>query len=192
VFLKKALGIRRQDRSWSGGCFGASPPICRAHTAPHKCQRITTSHSQQTPFSLVIYRHFGVTDKLSIRQNIKAKLFISSEPASFLSSAMLRRVAHVRSDVSEELSASFIRVTRIGELGTTLAVTSDRRTLRRNTRATRSNIPEDTILHSLRRQTLKSYTISFLYRSLFKFEHVPPKRPCLKHCAQLYTRKFFP
>jgi hypothetical protein len=37
---------------------------------------------------------------------------------------MLRRVALVRTDVSEELSASFIRVTRIGELGTTLAVTS--------------------------------------------------------------------
>jgi hypothetical protein len=31
---------------------------------------------------------------------------------------MLRRVALVRADVSEELSASFIRVTRIGELGT--------------------------------------------------------------------------
>jgi hypothetical protein len=30
---------------------------------------------------------------------------------------MLRRVAFVRSDVSEEPSASFIRVTRIGELG---------------------------------------------------------------------------
>jgi hypothetical protein len=35
---------------------------------------------------------------------------------------MLRRVALVRTDVSEELSASFIRVTRIGELGT-IAVT---------------------------------------------------------------------
>jgi hypothetical protein len=40
------------------------------------------------------------------------------------SSEMLRRVALVRADVSEELSASFIRVTIIGELGTTLAVTS--------------------------------------------------------------------
>jgi hypothetical protein len=40
---------------------------------------------------------------------------------------MLRRVALVRTDVSEELSASFITVTRIGELGTTLAVTSNRR-----------------------------------------------------------------
>jgi hypothetical protein len=39
-------------------------------------------------------------------------------------SGMLHHVALVRTDVSEELSASFIRVTRIGELGTTLAVTS--------------------------------------------------------------------
>jgi hypothetical protein len=37
---------------------------------------------------------------------------------------MLRRVALVRTDVAEELSASFIRVTRISELGT-LAVTSN-------------------------------------------------------------------
>jgi hypothetical protein len=35
---------------------------------------------------------------------------------------MLRRVTLVITDVSEELSPSFIRVTRIGELGTTLAV----------------------------------------------------------------------
>jgi hypothetical protein len=49
------------------------------------------------------------------------------------SSGMLRRVALVRTDVSEELGASFIRVTRIGELGKTLAVSSNRRTLRRNT-----------------------------------------------------------
>jgi hypothetical protein len=49
------------------------------------------------------------------------------------SAGMLRRVALVRTDVSEELSASFIRVTRIGELGTTLAVTSNRRKLQRNT-----------------------------------------------------------
>jgi hypothetical protein len=40
------------------------------------------------------------------------------------SSEMLRRVALVRTDVSEELSAS-IRVTRIGELGTMLAVTGN-------------------------------------------------------------------
>jgi hypothetical protein len=41
-----------------------------------------------------------------------------------VSSGMLRRVALVRTDVSEEFSASFIWVTIIGELGTTLALTS--------------------------------------------------------------------
>jgi hypothetical protein len=46
-----------------------------------------------------------------------------------VSFGMLRRVALVRTDVSEELSASFIKGTRIGELGTKLAVTSNRRTL---------------------------------------------------------------
>jgi DNA-binding TFAR19-related protein (PDSD5 family) len=40
-------------------------------------------------------------------------------------SGMLRRVALVRTDFSEELSASFISVIRIGELETTLAVTSN-------------------------------------------------------------------
>jgi hypothetical protein len=41
------------------------------------------------------------------------------------SCGMLRSVALVRTDVSKEPSASLIRVTRIGELGTTLAVTSN-------------------------------------------------------------------
>jgi hypothetical protein len=40
---------------------------------------------------------------------------------------MLRRVALLITDVSEEVSSSFIKVTRIGELGTTLAVTADAR-----------------------------------------------------------------
>jgi hypothetical protein len=79
---------------------------------------------------------------------------------------MLRRVALIRTDVSEELSASFIRVKRIGEL----AVTSNRLTLRRNTkwasvftRATWRNIPEDTILHSHRLENLKSYIAHLVF-----------------------------
>jgi hypothetical protein len=88
------------------------------------------------------------------------------------SSGMLRCVALVRTDVSEELSASIIRVTRIGELSTTQAVTSNGRTLlvaasvvpsypnlvtRMKevissseksvlTRVTRRNVPEDAVL----------------------------------------------
>jgi hypothetical protein len=94
-----------------------------------------------------------------------------------VSSGMLRHVALVRTDVLEELSASFIRVTRIGELGTMLAITSNRCMLLVTasvvpnslkealsssetsvlTRATRRNIPENTILHSHSRENLKSY-----------------------------------
>jgi hypothetical protein len=50
-----------------------------------------------------------------------------------VSSGLLRRVALVRTDVSEEPGASFIRVTKIGELGTTQAATSNRGMLLRNT-----------------------------------------------------------
>jgi hypothetical protein len=46
---------------------------------------------------------------------------------------MLRRVALVRINVSEELNVSIIRVKRIGELGP-LARTINRRTLRRITK----------------------------------------------------------
>jgi hypothetical protein len=45
------------------------------------------------------------------------------------STAMLRRVTLVETDVTEEHLPSIISVTRIGELGTTLAVTSNRRKL---------------------------------------------------------------
>jgi hypothetical protein len=61
------------------------------------------------------------------------------------SSGMLRRVALVRTDIWEEFSASFIRVTRIGELGTALAVTSNRRSVRQFL-VTTSVVPSSPIL----------------------------------------------
>jgi hypothetical protein len=67
------------------------------------------------------------------------------------SSGILRSVALVKTDVSEELSASFIRVTRIGELGTMQAVTSNRRTLL----VTASVVPSSAILVTLM-ETLSS------------------------------------
>jgi hypothetical protein len=51
---------------------------------------------------------------------------------------MLRRVALVRNDLSDERSASIIRVTIITELGTALAGNSNRSRLRRNIRANNS------------------------------------------------------
>jgi hypothetical protein len=76
-------------------------------------------------------------------------------------------VALVRTDVSEELSASFIRVTRIDELGTALAVTSNRLTLRRNTKwyfllVTSSVVPSSPILVTLMKEELNSSETSVL------------------------------
>jgi hypothetical protein len=58
---------------------------------------------------------------------------------------MLRRVGLVRTDVSEELSASIIRVTRIAELGTMMEALSSSETSAR-IRVTWRKIPKDGIL----------------------------------------------
>jgi hypothetical protein len=83
------------------------------------------------------------------------------------SASMLRRVALVRTDVSEELSASIIRVTRIGELGTTLAVTCNRRSnvFLRSVRpllVTANVVPSSPILVTLIMEALSSSETSVL------------------------------
>jgi hypothetical protein len=67
---------------------------------------------------------------------------------------------------SEERITPIIKVKRIRELGTTLAVTSNWSTLRRTsvlTRVTGRHIPEDGILHRHRRENLKFSTLSAAY-----------------------------
>jgi hypothetical protein len=71
------------------------------------------------------------------------------------SSGTLGCVALVRTGVSVESSVSIVRVTKIGERGTMLAVTSDRCTETSIlTRATSRNITEDGILQSHRRENM--------------------------------------
>jgi hypothetical protein len=68
---------------------------------------------------------------------------------------MLHRVALVRTDVSEVLRASIIRARRIGELGTTLAVT----------------------LYSDGHENLKSYiALTVLLAEMQLHKHGAPKR----------------
>jgi hypothetical protein len=101
----------------------------------------------------------------------------SQLPWRMVSPGMLRSVALVRTDVSEELSVSFIRATWFAVLGTTLAVTSNRRTLRRNTTWERklewnsdwgnklNFVPSSPILVTLMMEALSSSETSVLTRA---------------------------
>jgi hypothetical protein len=84
-----------------------------------------------------------------------------------VSSGMLRRVALVRTNVSEELNTSFIMVTGISELGTTLAVTSNRRTLHSILQllVTASVVSSSPILVAVRKEALSSSETSVIIRA---------------------------
>jgi hypothetical protein len=97
---------------------------------------------------------------------------------------MLSRVDLVRTNVSEELSASFVRVTRNSELGTTLAVTRNRRTLRRNTKllVTANVLPSSPILVTLMVEALSSSETSALTRAAQR--NIPEDAILHSHCCK--------
>jgi hypothetical protein len=110
-----------------------------------------------------------------------------------VSSGKLRRVALVRTDVSEELSASFIGVTRIGELGTTLAVTGNRHSKEKFVNHLYCDVPGGSVtnnltwvrigygIYSLWRLQLQQVTITKTTRAL-----VASRIPLTKlHCTDL-------
>jgi hypothetical protein len=84
---------------------------------------------------------------------------------------MLRRVSLIRTDVSEELIATVIIMTRISELGTTLAVTNNRHTLLVFLRSvlrllvTASVVPTSPILVTLMMEALSSSETSVVTRA---------------------------
>jgi hypothetical protein len=105
---------------------------------------------------------------------------VSSLSRRMVSYGMLRHVALVRTDVSEQLRASFIRVTRILRsvrrllvrasivLSSPILVNLMKEALSFSetsvlTRATRRNIQEDAILHSHRRENFKSYMYNAIW-----------------------------
>jgi hypothetical protein len=108
------------------------------------------------------------------------------------------RVALVRTDDSEERIASIIGVTKFGEVGTTLAATTNRRTLRRNTLCyvdivflcsvrrlviTASVVPSPPILVTLMMEAIRSSELMVVTRATWRnieeddILHSPPWKP---------------
>jgi hypothetical protein len=108
------------------------------------------------------------------------------------SSGVLSRVALVRTDVSEEHIVSIIRVKRIGELGTTLAVTIYGSALRRmfpvfRLLVTASVVPSSPILVTLMMDAPRSSETSVLTRTTRR--KIP--EDCILHSHRLENLKSY-
>jgi hypothetical protein len=89
---------------------------------------IVTSYSLFSSINMIYHTHYKPQWEEQVRQKctyITPDDSRKDETRRMAFSGMLRHVALVKTDVSEEFCAFFIRVTRIGKLGTTLAVTSN-------------------------------------------------------------------
>jgi hypothetical protein len=96
---------------------------------------------------------------------------------------MLRRVALVRTDVSEEFSAFFIRVTRIGEIGKTVTVTSV--------------VPSSPNLVTLMKEVLHSSEMSVFTRAksraiLQEYNCLLPSRRLVPECVESICLEYSP
>jgi hypothetical protein len=105
------------------------------------------------------------------------------------SSGMLCHVTLVRTDVLEERSTSIIKVTGIGELGTTLAVTSNRSTLRRNELGTMLAVTSNR--HMLRRLLVTAKVVPSSQVRWRRYD--PPKHQFLEEppCVTSQKTLFF-
>jgi hypothetical protein len=98
---------------------------------------------------------------------------------------MLRRVAFVVTEVSEECISSIIRVTRIGELGTTLTVTINRSTL--------SSVPLERRFLQEPHGVTSQYTAFFMSNLIFQHElrHLKTHKHMLRYPVKKLKAKIY-
>jgi hypothetical protein len=159
-----AIGYALQQRGFYSQLdrwtFFKSACLCSCTVALRSTQPLT----EWVPGNLLADKGLPVP-KADIHTIVRYEVFTA------VTTGMLRRVALVRTDVSEKLNVSFIKVTRIGELGTTLAVTSNRRThlifLRSLCRllVRASVVPSLQILVTLMKEALRSSKTPVLTRA---------------------------